>query len=125
MIAKAYGLKSKTAAVPFSSMVDTYLKWAKENKASWDTDLHRAKPLQKAFSGKLMSDINPFVIEKYKMARLRNVSRSTVNKELILGNQVFKKDIEWKKYSGENPFAKTTKFKIRKEKKTRCSSHNF
>ena len=67
--------------------------------------------------GKLLSDITPFLIEKYKLLRVKKVSRSTVNKELILGNQVFKKSIEWKKYNGENPFSKSTKFKIRKGKK--------
>jgi len=57
-----------------------------------------------------MSDINPFVIEKYKAARAKTVERSTVNKELIFGSQVFQKAIEWKKYSGENPFLKASRF---------------
>ena len=70
----AYGLKAKDNAVSFASMVDEYVKWAKENKKSWITDEHRGKPLTEAFKGKLMSDINPFVVEKYKVARVKERS---------------------------------------------------
>ena len=63
-----------------------------------------------------MSDINPFIVEKYKSVRSKNVQKATVNKELIFGSQVFRKAIEWGKYSGENPFLKT-KYKLDKGKK--------
>ena len=99
------------------SLCGLYLKWSRENKVSWETDEHRVKPLKKAFKGKLMSDINPFVIEKYKVARSKVVGKVTVNKDLIIGNQIFKKAIEWGKYNGENPFLKVNKFKIKKGKK--------
>jgi integrase len=116
-INKAYGLKQKPAAVSFKDMVDLYCKWSKENKKSWKTDEHRAKPLRKAFRGKLMSDLNPFVVEKYKAARVKTVQRATVNKELIFGSQVFQKAGEWKKYNGENPFLKAARFRLMKPKK--------
>jgi len=116
-IDKAYGIKGSIKTVPFEDMVDEYLKWAKDNKKSWDTDEHRAKPLKNIFKGKLMSDINPFMIEKYKSIRAKDVEKATVNKELILGSQVFTKAIEWGKYNGENPFLKANRFKIKKGKK--------
>ncbi len=117
-IDKAYGLKPKTAVVSFEAMTDSYLKWSKDNKKSWDTDEHRAKPLKKAFKGKLMSDINPFIIEKYKSMRAKSVTKATVNKELITGSQIFEKVIEWEKRNGENPFkTKKIRFKIKKGKK--------
>ena len=116
-INKAYGLKAKTSAILFDAMVDTYLKWVKGNMKSWETLEHRAKPLKRAFKGKLMSDINSFVVEKYKRARATEVKKTTVNKEISLGNQVFKKAIEWKKYHGENPFEGAGRFKIDKGKK--------
>ena len=81
----AYQIKdNKSKTVLFEDMVASYLKWARENKDSWQTDEHRAKPLKKAFKGKLMSDLNPFLVEKYKMARIKTVQKSTVNKELII-----------------------------------------
>jgi integrase len=118
-IDKAYGLKAKARAVSFCTMVEEYLKWSEENKKSAATDDHRAKPLKKAFKGRLMSDMNPFVVEKYKMARAKQVTKATVNKELIFGSQVFRKAAEWGKYVGENPFFKT-KFKLEKRKKPGC-----
>ena len=115
-INKAYGIKEKANAVPFKAMVKAYLKWAKENKRSWETDEHRAKPLLKAFKGKLMSDIDPFLAEKYKMARVKVVDKKTVNRELSLASQVYKKATEWKKYDGLNPF-EGVRFKINKGRK--------
>ena len=114
---EAYGIKSRDNLVSFEDMVKAYLKWSRENKDSWETDGHRSKPLVKAFKGKFMSDINPFMGEKYKMARSKVVQKSTVNKELILASQVFEKAIEWQKYNGENPFLKVSRFKIKKGKK--------
>lgn len=114
---KAYGLKAKVRAVSFEGMVDAYLKWSRENKDSWETDEHRAKPLKVAFKRKLMSDINPFVIEKYKMFRAKTIAKSTVNRELNFGSQVFEKAIDWKKYNGENPFRQVKGFKVKRGKK--------
>ena len=51
------------------------------------------------------------------MARIKQVSKATINKELILGSQVFGKAIEWKKFNGQNPFLKGNRFKIKKGKK--------
>lgn len=113
----AYNIKAKAKAVLFEYMVEAYLKWSKGNKDSWETDEHRAKPLKQAFKGKLMSDINPFMVEKYKMARAKAVKKVTVNKELIFASQVYEKTIEWNKYDGENPFRKVSRFKIKKGKK--------
>jgi hypothetical protein len=59
---KAYGIKAKTKVALFDDMVKAYLNWSRGNKDSWKTDEHRAKPLKKAFKGKLMSDINPFMV---------------------------------------------------------------
>lgn len=118
---KAYQLKAKTRAVSFCDMVDAYLKWSGENKKSAETDGYRSKPLKEAFAGKLMSDINLFIVEKYKMARAKEVQKATVNKELIFGSQVFVKAMEWGKYAGENPFLKKH-FKLDKGKKPGCLS---
>jgi len=98
-------------------MIDEYIEWSKQNKKSWQTDYFRAQALRKVFKGKLMSDLTPFMIEKYKMIRAKDVAKNTVNKDLILGKQVYEKAIEWEKYNGENPFDKATKFKIKKPKK--------
>jgi len=116
-IEKAYGLRSRLHPVLFETMIDKYVEWAKENKRSWATDEYRAKALKKIFTGKLMSDITPFLVDRYKVLRAKEVTKSTVNKELILGSQIFSKAQEWGKFSGENPFQIASRFKIRKGKK--------
>jgi integrase len=119
---KAYGLKPKAAAVSFVGMVNEYLNlWSKQNK-NYRTDKQRASMLEKFFAVKLMSDITPWVVEKFKAAVVKEKARSTVNKYLSLGSQVFEKAIEWKKFTGENPFLVAGRFKNQKGKKLGCLS---
>jgi hypothetical protein len=101
---EAYGIKERGKAVAFVDMVDKYLEWSKENKKSWLTDEHRAKPLKRIYKRKLMTDINPFILEKYKVTRAKEVTKATVNKKLILGSQVFKKALEWESVPESIPF---------------------
>lgn len=75
-------------------MIDTYLEWSEQNKKSWQTDCQRSHALRRGFKGKLMSEINPWMVEKYKATRIKSVAKSTVNKELILANQIYKKAVE-------------------------------
>lgn len=122
-----HGIRPKAKPVLFNGMADEYLKWAGENKGSWKTDEHRAKHLKEFFTSMLMSDISPFSVERYKSSRIRKplpeekgkrkeVTKQTVNKEVILGSQIFEKAIEWKKADGPNPF-KGKRFKLSKPKK--------
>ncbi|MFO7557648.1 MAG: tyrosine-type recombinase/integrase [Desulfobacterales bacterium] len=116
-IDKAYGIKDKGPVILFDVMIDEYLKyWSLENK-DYRTDKQRATALKEAFKGKLMSDINPFMIEQFKrnMVKEKQKQKNTVNKYLCLGSQVFKKAIEWNKYNGINPFLEASRFKIKKK----------
>jgi len=116
-IDKAYGLKPRGPAVLFEDMIDDYLKnWAQQNKEYW-TDKHRSATLKKAFAGKLMSDITPWMVEKFKVAMAKKRAKSTINRYLSLCSQVFVKAVEWQKYSGENPFLAVKRFKIKRKKK--------
>ena len=111
-----HGIKPKAKPILFDSMVDEYLKWSKDNKGSYATDGHRAGHLKEFFQGKLMSDLSPFSVEKYKSKRAKEVTKQTVNKEVIFGSQVFEKAVEWRKFEGANPF-KGKRFKLPKPKK--------
>jgi len=112
-----YDLKSKAQSYLFQDMITLYLKWARENKRSWRTDDFRSRALGRFFEGKLLSDINSFLGEKYKIARSKTVTKQTVNKELSLARQIFDKGIEWRKHEGANPFTRVDPFKIKKPKK--------
>ncbi len=115
-IDKSYELKKKLSVVSFEKSVDEYLKWSKENKKSWRTDEYNAKPLRKIFNGKLMNEINPFLVEKYKMLRKKEVAPRTINNEIALASQVFECAVNWNKWEGSNPFRKA-RFKVKKGKK--------
>lgn len=114
-----YNIKeNKTKPVLFEDMVKAYLQWYRDNpdKKAWETCVHKAKPLLKAFRGKLMSDINSWMVEKYKNARAKERARSTVNSELTIGSETFAWAIRSEKYSGENPFSKVPRVKIKIQK---------
>jgi len=120
---KAYGLKAKSRPVLFEDVVKGYLKWYKDNpdRKAWYTYEQHAKPLLRAFKGKLMSDITSWMVEKYKNARAKVRARSTVNSELTIGSEAFGWAIENGKYSDGNPFSKVPRLKI-KQKKTKALS---
>ena len=48
-INKAYGFKEKGKSPLFTDMIDMYLKWARDNKKSWQIDHYKANILKKAF----------------------------------------------------------------------------
>ena len=119
VINAAYNIKeTKTKPVLFEDMVKAYLQWYRDNpdKKAWDTYEHHAKPLLKAFKSKLMSDINSWMVEKFKNAYAKERARSTVNSALTIGSETFAWAIGNKKYDGDNPFSKVPRLKIKIQK---------
>jgi len=119
MSEQLYNVKGREKPVLFETLLDEYLEWAETEKRSWRTDVHNAKPLRRAFEGKLASDITSFGVQGYKMSRLKLVSKLTINNELALGSQAFSKAISWGKHSGVNPFEGS---RFKREKKLKPGS---
>lgn len=113
----AYSIKDKPIVLSFEAMVKAYLEWARENRKDWKGKEYIADPLIKAFKGKLVSEINPFMVEKYKMAKAKVLKKSTVNKHLSMLRQIFEKAIDWDKFDGPNPLEKVKQFKVDRGKK--------
>jgi hypothetical protein len=75
-----------------------YMPWAKANKKSWKIDISRLKPILAFFGKKKMSEVSPFLIEKYKIQRRaapvisKNKSKprmvASVNRELRLLSRI-------------------------------------
>ena len=81
--------------IPFSEMTKLYLEaYSKPNKRSWDRDELSIKHLNSFFSNKYLHEIGPLNIEKYKVERKRQVSPSTVNRELACLKHMYVKAIE-------------------------------
>jgi integrase len=79
---------------------NSYKPWAKANKKSWKIDMSRLKPILAFFGKKKLSEISPFLIEKYKIERKatpvvsKNKSKprslAAVNRELRLLSRIFR-----------------------------------
>ena len=117
---KAYGIRDGRRPILFQDMADLYLNnWSAQNK-DHRTDNVRIGILNDFFQGKLLSDITPFMVEKFKSAKAKEVSKSTVNKYLSLGSQVFQKAKLWGKFNGINPFLEVARYRVPKAKKPGC-----
>ena len=48
-----------------------YLPWAKENKRSWQMDVYRLNAIYEFFGHRRLRDISPFLVESYRIKRLK------------------------------------------------------
>src|SRR5215468_6593506 len=98
------GLQFNLHHQQFENTTD-YLEWSKANKKprSYERDLTSLAALRPIFSGKSLSDITPWLIEKYKRERKeKGKSNQTVNLEVACLKAIFSKAVTWKK-AVENP----------------------
>jgi integrase len=105
--------KLKVVKIPFDKFKEQYLEFSKANKKPRTTvrDNVSAKPLQEFFKGKFLSEINPFMIEKYKQRRKEDgVSVRTVNIELACLRHMFNMAMKWGK-AQKNPVKEVRLFK--------------
>lgn len=117
--------KPKTVKISFDKFKEQYLEFSKVNKKprTAERDIVSMKPLQRFFAGKLLSEINPFMIERYKQERKgdvtsrykqkskgKGVSVRTVNVELACLRHMFNMAIRWGK-AQRNPMSEVKLFK--------------
>ena len=88
--------------IPLREFVKHYIEWCTTHNKSPETKRTRLKPLLAFFGNMQLSEISPWLIEKYKSKRRKEVSPSTVNKELTVLRHLFNKAIQWG-YARENP----------------------
>jgi Phage integrase SAM-like domain len=85
-----------SASARFSDLVDkVFLPWARENKRSYKDDEQRAVKLKEFFGQKVVRDITPMLIEKFKSELRKSDSKykrtfspSTVNRYLQLLSRI-------------------------------------
>jgi integrase len=109
--------KAKDPHVLFDSLVERYLEYSKANKKSYADDIGRMKVLLRYFGGKHLSEITPWLVEKFKVQRKKEISRrkrqitnGTINRERALLSNMFTKAIEWG-MARENPVKKAKPLK--------------
>jgi integrase len=114
-------LKPKIQDPLFSSVLEQWLAWSKatRDQNTWHTDTHNAKPLRAFFGQKRLSEISPFLVDKYRIERrqscecpnvgrskvktcpicskrVKSLSDATINHELVILKSLFKKASEWR-----------------------------
>jgi integrase len=110
--------KPKKIRTPFDKFKEQYLEWSKGNKKpkSFIRDECSFKHLSRFFGGKALSEISPFMIEKYKLTRKEEEAEpATINRELGCLRHTLNMAIKWKKAQG-NPVREVKFLKEPKEK---------
>jgi integrase len=88
------------------------MEHAKANKRSWLRDEQMYRNLKDFFgSERQLTDFNPADIEGYKLHRRKEVSGSTVNRELALLKRMFNLAIDWELFRDINPVRKVKFFR--------------
>jgi integrase len=111
-----YGRKTKD--ISFDDAAAKLLAWAIANKKpnsirSYTEIVRRLAP---SFSGKMLSEISPFLIEAHRAKRVKAGVRVRVNREITFLKNLYNRMREWKLYEGENPAASV---RLTKEPKQR------
>ncbi len=101
---------AKARETTFEQLAEAYMDWAWVNKQSADRDERSIKTLARWFGGHLITAITPLALEKYKRQRSKEVSGSTVNRELACLKHMFSKGIAWD-MADDNPVKKVRMFK--------------
>jgi hypothetical protein len=88
--------RRKPITTTFDELADAYLKYARENKRSWDRDATSIKKLSEVFGGKRLTEISPAAVERYKAFRMasktvygRRPTPATLNRELACLKHMF------------------------------------
>lgn len=118
---KKFGNKPRPQIRTFVELADEYVKWAKTNKASWDTDVGRLISIRDHFKDKPLAQITSWDVEKYKEKRSQQVKHTTVNKGLQVLSKMFNLAVGWKAME-HNPCKGVKRFDERPFRRTRVLS---
>ena len=106
------GVFRRPVKITFNEFGKRYMEHAKANKRSWLRDEQMYRKLKEFFgSERQLTDFNPADIEGYKLHRRKEVSGSTVNRELALLKRMFNLAIDWELFRDLNPVRKVKFFR--------------
>jgi integrase len=105
------GTFRRPVKITFGELGTKYMEYAKVNKRSWLRDEQMLESLTNFLgSERQVKEIYPADIEGFKLYRRKEVSGSTVNRELALLKRMFNLAIDWDLYLGSNPVRKVKFF---------------
>src|SRR5881628_2137768 len=102
------GIGRKRADIGFDDAKKEFLKWAEANKRTRTVRTYRQclEALAKSLTGRRLSAISAFDVERHKRGRLEAGVRVMVNRELAVLRAVYNRCRDWGKYEGDNPVTK-------------------
>jgi integrase len=92
--------KPRIIQIPFGRFSEQYLEYSRGNKRPKSSlrDQTSMKHLFKFFGNKMLSEVSPFLVEKYKIARKNEGAKeATINRELACLRHMFNLAIKWNK----------------------------
>jgi integrase len=105
------GTFKRPVKITLGELGTRYMEYAKANKRSWLRDEQMFGSLTTFLgSERQLREINPADIEGFKLHRRKEVSGSTVNRELALLKHMLNLAIDWDLYLGSNPVRKVKYF---------------
>ena len=104
---REHGVKRKVRKMTFNELATEYLEnYAKINNLSWKRVGTCLNALKRFFGACYLSDVSPYLIEKYKAKRLNDaLMTSSVNRELSVLKRAFNLGITWE-MAEQNPVQK-------------------
>jgi len=106
-----FNISQTKPQVLFKKLCNRYLEYAENNKRSWTRDRQSIGHFLKHFGNKTLQQLNPWIIEKYKSERSKEVKPATVNRELGILRNMLNKAVDWRMIES-SPFKGVKLFRV-------------
>ncbi len=105
----------KRKDIGFDEAAKLMLEWAAANTLRGTPTFYGycVKALAASFSGKKLSEIDRFAVEKHKQKRIAQGFPTAANRDIAGLSRIFELCIEWNKFEGTNPTYKMKKRELR------------
>lgn len=118
------GIGKKRKDITFEKAAELFLEWARANRRPNTVKGYSgsAGRLTEFFGSRRLSEISPFLVEKYKLKHTGDGPRRSasgkvgVNRDTAVLTNIFNRCLDWSKYEGPNPVLKVKRFKESKGK---------
>ena len=99
------GIGRKRKDLSFDEARKKFEAWADASKKPGTAQAYKEclRRLAESFSGKSLSALSPFLVEKHKQARIQAGARVRANHELAVLKSLFNRCREWKLFEDDNP----------------------
>ena len=86
-------------------LVERYIEYyLKPNRPTWwKSEKHNLRHIKIFFGEKLLKEVTPIDVEKFRQERLKFVGKASVNKNIGCLRAMYNKAIEWDLFDGRNP----------------------